>query len=629
MLNRKSICHGILTVASALMVGLVQPGNAQTLNPPYPRLGIFTFSGTYSTCLDILKNFDVIAFPTNNEMARQYKAQNPNVILLACAASFIGYGMDEPFPEGWYYHDVDGKRFEVFGDAYLMNMSQYCPKLDLGDGAGPVSFGEHALLYSRKTIDFTYYDGVFHDWWWNSPGYDARMRGDLNGNRIADSAEWGVDSVNAIWLRDVIRYQNAEYAIPGLEYLVVQIGSPEIWPYVNGACYEDWPLYNGPFNYWLDRYNDTKTTTRQPRIMFLNGAHRHFYNAFPVEPYKNNYRAVRFALSSSLLTSSFFYVDEGNGLGHHGNVHFYDEFEAKGKLGYPRTDMIRLTNKVNATTPLASGVWVRFFDNGVSLVNASGSPQSITASDLALLDPMSGGKYYRFWGGQDPDFNNGQELTNSNSLILWGDNRIVNWEDPEVFGDGAMLFREKKTLVTPIVVDNNTHNQTSPGSDPIQYSGSWVLSSEGRKCYAVYDDRNYGVFQPSSFAWSPPGSGENTATYTPTIGIPGVYEVFEWHGYRGSNPGDYPQATNVKAKVIFNGVVDSVVTINQAQNIGQWNSLGIYYFPKGKTSKVVLSNEATGIVLSDAVQFVYRRPTWESDTQAPNPPQNVKVIRKN
>ncbi|HEX9935041.1 MAG TPA: hypothetical protein VGB38_07585, partial [bacterium] len=487
--------------------------------------------------------------------------------------------------------------------------------------------------FLTNNVDFNYYDGIFHDWWWPTPGYDARQRADFNGNGIVDKDEFGgTAQVDSLWWHGMLDFHAQSYKIPNLEYIVLQVGCSQVWPYVNGACYEDFPIYNGPFEYWRERYNDTKTLTKSPRLFFLNGSHKYYDVFYPVVPYKNNYRAVRFALTSALLTSSFFYVDEGNIdkngiIGHHGNVHFYDEFESKGLFGYPRSDMVMLTGKSKTSTPGASGVWVRFFDSGVSMVNASGMPQNVTASDLAALDPIPGSKYYRFAGGQDNVHNSGQELTDSNPVTLWGDTKMAAWLDPEVFGDGILLFRAPKVLVTPIVVDNNAVNQTSPGTDPIQYSGSWVLSSEGRKCYAVYDDRNYGVFEPSSFAWSPPGSGESVATYNPTVGLAGVYEVFEWHGYRGSNPGDYAQATNAKIKVIISGTVDSLVTVDQTTNYGKWNSLGLYSLPKGKLSRLELSNDANGIVISDAIKFVYRRASWSADSTPPNSPQNVKAQR--
>lgn len=610
---------------------MIQIAPAQSVNPPYPRFGIFTFSGLSYASTDILKDFDVIAIIPNNEMARRYKQQNPNVVLLA-VNTWLVYDRERGqynFPEAWYYHDKDGNRFQVWNGCWMMNFTSYCPVLDLNDGQGPISYVDWVMHWTQDHVDFTYYDGLFHDWWWPSPGYPQRAIGDFNSNHIADMEEWGgPDSVDAVWFRGLINYHAKEYAIPGVKYVVVQIGNSRIWPYVNGSCFEDWPMYNGPWTYWRDMYNDTKTTTKSPRIMLFNSSHRHFYKYFPVEPYKNNYRSVRFGLASCLLTSAFFYVDEGNDLGHHGNVHIYDEFEAKGALGYPRSDMIKLPGKPLASTPYASGVWVRFFDHGVSIVNATGRTQTITASELSVLDPVPGSRYYRFQGGQDPEFNNGQEVTDANPLVLWGDTHLANWLEPEVFGDGAMLFRTRKVLVTPIIVDNHVNNQTSPGSDPIEYIGNWVLSSEGEYYYAFYTGRNYAVFQPDGFAWSAPGQGENIARYVPTIGVPGLYEVFEWHGYRGSSPQSFPLSSSVPVR-ITHASGDTLLTIDQTKNFGKWNSLGTYYFAKGKSGKVEISNNTTGIVIADAIRFVYKGTPGVWDLTPPAPPQNVKVTRPN
>jgi hypothetical protein len=285
-----------------------------------------------------------------------------------------------------------------------------------------------------------------------------------------------------------------------------------------------------------------------------------------------------------------------------------------------------MAGKSQAATGYADHVVVRFFDNGVSVVNATGLEQVITASELAALDPLAGSKYYRFLGGQDPVFNNGEEVTDVNPLLLWGDVIQTAMSELEVFGDGAMLFRTKKTLITPIVVDNNENNQTSPGSDPVFYEGGWVFSSDGAKFYAVYTGRNYGPFQPHGFTWSPPGTGENVATYVPTIGVPGMYEILEWHGYRGSSPTSYQLATDVPARIIC-GSQDTTVYIDQTANFGRWNSLGVYYFLKGTGSNVRITNQANGIVISDAIEFVYKGPSEDYDATAPVPPENVKVIQ--
>jgi len=584
-------------------------------NPPYPRLGIFTFSGNSTACVEILKDFDIIAYPPGNTQAQRYKQQNPNKILLGTSGCLIAWDMGA-LPEGWYYHRSDGSRIVLWQGAYLMNVTEHCPYIDLGDGYGPKRFIDHAVLDVETKINFDYYDGVFHDWWWAGPGTDAKYNGDVNNNGVKDINEMGADSIQVLWGKGLKEFHQMEYDIPGLNYVVIQIGSTgDIWSQVHGACFEDWPIYNGPWSHWRNHYNDDQTPVKEPRLMLFNGSFSHYYANFPVTPYKNNYKAMRFGFSSCLLTSAYFYVDEGNQIAHHGNVHIYDEFEAKGRLGYPLADMAQLSGKPLASTPYASGVWVRFFDNGVSVVNATGRTQTISASELAAWDPTPGSQYFRFLGGQDFQINNGEEVTDGNPLSLWGDTHMANWAEPEVFGDGAMLFRYPDTLVTPIVVDNHENNQTSPGSNPANYVGSWTLTSDGKQHYAVYTGRDYGPFQPDGFAWASAGSGESMAIYIPTIGLPGQYEIYEWHGHRGSSPTSYTLASNAPARILH-GCGDTTVTVNQRENFGQWNSLGRYCFGAGTSGRVELRNAANGIVISDAFQFVYRRPlTPEEEEQ--------------
>ena len=106
-----------------------------------------------------------------------------------------------------------------------------------------------------------------------------------------------------------------------------------------------------------------------------------------------------------------------------------------------------------------------------------------------------------------------------------------------------------------------------------------------------------------------------------------MYEVLEWHGYRGSSPTDYQLATNVPAKITFGYGQDTTVVIDQTKDFGQWNSLGVYFFPKETSSNVQISNQVDGIVISDAIEFVYKGPSEQYDATAPDPPENLKVIQ--
>ncbi|MFQ5630798.1 MAG: hypothetical protein ACE5I1_18660, partial [bacterium] len=151
---------------------------------------------------------------------------------------------------------------------------------------------------------------------------------------------------------------------------------------------------------------------------------------------------------------------------------------------------------------------------------------------------------------------------------------------------------------------------------------------DGGKYYAYYTGRNYKVFQPTGSVMSLPGNGENTAVYTPTIRVPGYYEIFEWHGYKGGSPGAEKEATNVPY-TIFSSDGDTVVYVDQSKNPGSWNTFGRYFFQAGRNGNVKISNKANGVVLADAISFVYRGsdPSKEStvDRTPPSAPAGVNV----
>jgi hypothetical protein len=598
----------------------------QDFNPPYPRLGIFTFSGLTKASVDILEKFDIVTIALDNDMARRYKEANPKRIVLR-NDNLVAYNVPIEVPDQWRAKSASGENIAVWDGAYIMNVTRFCPKVDIGHG--PETYVDWLLRSYRETMDFQYFDGIMYDWWWSglSQGDDVV---DFNNNRVPDRNEMDVDGLWRDSIAELHRRETAE--VPGLKYVIVQIGEKWVTPYVNGADYEDWPDFHGQWQYWKDYHLDESwaknTEARKPTLVLLNAAHTLFMRyGLSTEPYKNTYRAIRFALGSVLLGPAFIFSDEGNGFGgHHGNFHYYDEFEGKGMLGYPLGDGRQLPGKPQGSSPNCSGVWVRYFENGVSVVNVSGVDQTITESDFTALDPRPGSGYYRIKGGQDPLFNNGKRVTNADPLKLWGTTVKRHWPDYDPVGDGTMLFRKPTTLIAPIVVDNTVNNQTSPGSDPVEVNGRW-LEDDGDEYYAYYTGRESDIFQRTAFVACNRGSGENTAKYTPTIGVAGYYEVFEWHGYFGGSPGAVQEATNVPFKISYSGG-EKTVTVNQSANYGRWNSLGTYFFNTGKGGYVIISNNTDGPVIADAVKFVYRGADPNRDSTAPMPPQGVRVFNQ-
>ena len=189
-------------------------------------------------------------------------------------------------------------------------------------------------------------------------------------------------------------------------------------------------------------------------------------------------------------------------------------------------------------------------------------------------------------------------------------------------------------------------NATSPGNDAVRLAGSWrkrsaagyadftqnnpfwaVTGSRVKISIPSYDidgangtfDENYGYHTSAA------GSGENTATYIPNIGVPGWYEVSEWHGWDGDTPGAVTEATNVPFEINVSGTAKIRGIINQSINAGQWNKVGYVYLPAGKNGFLRITNKANGSVIADAVRFHYMGDNAIPDTTPPDTPKNVRV----
>ena len=88
--------------------------------------------------------------------------------------------------------------------------------------------------------------------------------------------------------------------------------------------------------------------------------------------------------------------------------------------------------------------------------------------------------------------------------------------------------------------------------------------------------------------------------------------------------GSVQEATNVPYAISKGNTTLKSGTINQSVNPGRWNSLGIFSLPKGNSVKVTLTNRANGVVLSDAIRFVYKK-NGGSDQIPPDPPTGLEV----
>jgi hypothetical protein len=94
--------------------------------------------------------------------------------------------------------------------------------------------------------------------------------------------------------------------------------------------------------------------------------------------------------------------------------------------------------------------------------------------------------------------------------------------------------------------------------------------------------------------------GMMSATYTPTIPRPALYEIRVYYTPNANRAANVPVTVSTPT-------VKKAVTVNQkvTPKLGKYAVIGVYSLPAGKLSSVTVSNkETTGYVVIDAVEFV-------------------------
>jgi N-acetylmuramoyl-L-alanine amidase len=160
------------------------------------------------------------------------------------------------------------------------------------------------------------------------------------------------------------------------------------------------------------------------------------------------------------------------------------------------------------------------------------------------------------------------------------------------------LFLSALPLATPALADETIVDNSAP---TLQIKGSWTSTT------------TTGGFVGADYLFRTPGSGSFSVTW-PFPGAAGRYEVFaRWSA--GPN-----RATNANYQVLSNAGVANVA-VNQKNNGGSWQSLGIYDLQPDKAEGVTLSDKADGVVVADAIRFVGPQP----GTTPPAQPQSAPV----
>ncbi len=584
----------ILTILPVLLA-------AQSKNPSYPRTFSFQWGGASA---EVYAKYDLVIFGKNDGRAKEMRAiRSDNYILPTY--DWQSRTTNE-IPLAYFIRDSQGNLIPIYGGlGYRPNHTDLCSLVN------SQRYNQSEPVKLATTTDFSLYDGIATDGVSPEPYGVSDL--DLDGNGQNDLAEAGKGRtwVDNLWVQGWESFAgDLRTLLPADKQILTNSGGPQTMmrKKANGHIMESFDVLSGTFEQFKEDYDAWTAEAPLPHLYAVDCGIEWAHSSFRIGWGKDFFQLMRHGLCATLLGDGFFGPSSPEGI-HYFN-HWYDEFDTD--LGYPK----------GLPSQISTDVWVRFFDNGVSILNISGADKTVTLAQIQGLTGFAG-PYYRFQGGQAPAFNDGSQF---NQVTLKSQNDPN--QDNRPIGDGILLFNKKLIQVSDIIIDNN-YPSTSPGSDSATHAGTWTLPRipEGGD---YWTNRHAEYYDSYAYGYSSAGGGENKITFVPSIGVSGYYEVYEWHGYQGTTLDEIREATNVPYTLIHaNG--QKTGTIDQSQNSGKWNSLGIFYLNSGQSTSLQLTNKADGIVLGDAAKFVYREGNALSgkifDSTIPNFPVSGAVLK--
>lgn len=366
------------------------------------------------------------------EKIRELRQANPRIKILAYVSAgemaaaraegdrvSPGYKLSQLAGENFYMHDAQGGRLSWWPGAYLMNAT------NLGPQIGGRRWNQVLPEFIRDEIMITgLWDGVFLDAAFSDVTYFFGDKIDPDENGRADSAS----SVNAAWRQGMSRLiQNVRQAV-GADKIVMNNSSAAYAAQVNGVLFENFPRFG-----WSQPFSEFQAAMAKnikPSVTAINT------NTNNLET-PQNYRLMRYGLTSALLANGYFSFDAGD-RGHE-RVWWYDEYESS--LGAAKGGIRRLAGQGAGFSP---GVWLREYERGLVVVNTDQVSHQV---DLP-------GTFEKLRGTQDQTVNDGSlvrtlNLPAQDGLILLGaaeaeeirDSVFINGQFVRVYKADGVLAR--------------------------------------------------------------------------------------------------------------------------------------------------------------------------------------------
>ncbi len=253
------------------------------------------------------------------------------------------------------------------------------------------------------------WDGIFYDnlWgnisWFNNGNIDIDNDYDLDDKTFIDS----------LWKSGILKIISSTRILSDNNFIIMgnSIEDKDVLYYTNGTMVENFQTKS--WKNIMPLYLTQNIFT--PNTAIINSNTGNTGN-------KNDYKKMRYGLTSALLGNGYFAFDYGDM--DHAQLYWYDEYNTK--IGSPISNPINL--KTN-TSKIDLGLWRRDFENATSFVNSSKENQ------IYIFEQET---FEKIKGAQDTKVNDGTKVNylnlaaNDGIILLKANQEIQN----SVFNNG-------------------------------------------------------------------------------------------------------------------------------------------------------------------------------------------------
>lgn len=336
--------------------------------------------------------FHMLAQQNSASVIKKIRQLNPNVKILVYIASeefpISMYDKWDPYPgAGLFYkllsgikddmwlRDQNGKHVSFWLDFWMLNVSDY-PGASFRWNDYLSDFVVDELLSSGL------WDGVFYDNAWTGIHWINNGNIDIDADGVLDSK----NKIDSEWKAGMQKLFELTRQKINKDIIIVGNGDSGFYDVMNGSYMEN---FLEDAQYWPEKmrlYGLSAQNSLDPAFAMLGNTNSNNLNS-------NNYKKMRFGLSSALLEDGYYAFDAGSNT--HSETWWYDEYNVD--LGEALGNS-KSKNNYNTYQP---DVWQRDFTNGLALVNSTAQAKTIEL----------GGDYEKIHGIQDPNTNDGSIIS--------------------------------------------------------------------------------------------------------------------------------------------------------------------------------------------------------------------------